>query len=86
LCVAGTTSFRHPVVTRANPVHIIGVESLAVVIPFPLHRVRRRITRKTEVFAALLDEARIEQAQQRMLLACTGVVALLSVVLELVIG
>jgi hypothetical protein len=74
------------VVTKANSVHIEGVESLAVVIPFPLHRVRRRVTRKTEVFAALFDEARIERAQQRMLVACTGVVALLSVVLELVVG
>jgi hypothetical protein len=62
------------------------VQRLAIVIPFPLHRVRRRPPRKTQVFAALFDEVAREQAQMRMLLACATFVAFVSVVLELVVG
>jgi hypothetical protein len=67
-------------------VHIEGVASLAVVIPFPLHRVRRRAATKTQVFAALLDAARIERAQKRLVLACATIAVLLSAALELAVG
>lgn len=62
------------------------MESLAVVIPFPVNRVRKPMTRKTQVFNAVLDEARSERATRRMLMACVFVAALLSVVIQVAAG
>jgi hypothetical protein len=62
------------------------VESLAVVIPFPAHRVRKPMTRKNQVFSAVLDEAQGKRESTRLLMACVGVAALLGVALQLVVG
>lgn len=58
---------------------------LAVVIPFPMHRVRRA-RRVTDVFAPLRDAVELEKAESRMLWACTVATTLLSVVLQLSLG
>ncbi|HEY3499087.1 MAG TPA: hypothetical protein VGK73_30560 [Polyangiaceae bacterium] len=44
------------------------------------------MTRKNQVFSAVLDEARSERATRRMLTACVLVAALLGVALQLVAG
>ena len=62
-----------------------GLARLAVVIPFPAHRVRR--TRETpDVFAPLRDVAELERAEWRLVWFCTAATTFLSVVLQLSIG
>jgi hypothetical protein len=59
--------------------------ALAAVIPFPMHRIRRR-RRVTDVFAPLRDASELERAASRLWWACTGATTLLSVVLQLSLG
>ena len=59
--------------------------ALAAVIPFPMHRVRRR-HRAANVFAALQDQAELERAVARFFWNCTLGTTLISVVLQLSLG
>jgi hypothetical protein len=62
-----------------------GLARLAIVIPFPMHRVRR--TRGTaDVFAPLRDGAELERAEWRLVWFCTAVTTFLSVVVQLSLG
>ncbi|HEX6276530.1 MAG TPA: hypothetical protein VFZ53_25990 [Polyangiaceae bacterium] len=61
------------------------VAALAAVIPFPMHRVRRRRT-VTDVFAPLRDASELERAGARLWWSCAGMTTLLSVVLQLSLG
>jgi len=61
------------------------VAALAVVIPFPMHRVRRKRT-VTDVFAPLRDAAQLERAESRLIWASTFATTLLSVALQLSLG
>ena len=58
---------------------------LAVVIPFPMHRVQRRL-RVTDVFAPLRDAVELETAQTRFVLACTAATTVLSLALQFLVA
>ena len=62
-----------------------GLARLAIVIPFPIHRVRRA-RGSTDVFASLRDGAELERAAWRLIWFCTAVTTLLSVALQLAMG
>lgn len=57
----------------------------ALVIPFPMHRVRRT-HRGANVFAALHDQAELERAVVRFFWSCTLGTMFLSAVLQLSLG
>ena len=59
--------------------------ALAVVIPFPMHRVRRR-RRMTDVFAPLRDASELERAESRLWWTCMFATTLLSVALQILIA
>jgi hypothetical protein len=59
--------------------------ALAVVIPFPMHRVRRRRP-AADVFAPLREAVELERAGARFLWACTATTALLSAFLQMSLG
>jgi hypothetical protein len=59
--------------------------ALAVVIPFPMHRVRRA-RRVTDVFAPLRDASELERAESRLWWACSAATTFVSVALELALG
>ncbi len=61
------------------------MQALAVVIPFPMHRVRRA-HRAADVFAALRDQAELERAVARFVWSCTLATALMSLLLQLSLG
>jgi len=59
----------------------------AVVIRFPIERIRRPARRDGErVFAPLHDEARLDTAQARFTWACTLVTAVVGVILQVSLG
>jgi hypothetical protein len=59
--------------------------ALGVVIPFPMHRVRRRQP-TADVFAPLREALELERAGARLWWACTGATTLLSVLLQISLG
>jgi len=58
----------------------------ALIIPFPMHRVRRRRASASNVFRALGDEAALDRAELRLLWASTAIVTLLGTALQLTFG
>jgi len=59
----------------------------AVVIRFPIERIRRATRRDGErIFAPLHDEARLEKAEARFRWACTLVTAMVGVILQISLG
>ena len=59
----------------------------AVVIRFPIERIRRAARKNGErIFAPLHDEARLETDQNRFNWACTIVTAMVGVILQISIG
>jgi hypothetical protein len=61
------------------------LQRLAVVIPFPFHRVRR-VRRMIDVFAPLREAVEFERTQSRFMWACTAATTVLSLALQLSIG
>jgi hypothetical protein len=61
------------------------VATLAVVIPFPEHRVKRA-RRMADVFAPLREQAELERAVTRFVWSCALATTFVSVVLQLSIG
>ena len=55
----------------------------AVVIRFPIERIRRARGEGERVFAPLHDEARLETDQARFNWACTLITAMLGVILQI---
>jgi hypothetical protein len=77
---------RHFVVTDEVSVQIEKVASLAIVIPFPTHRVKRRRLIGKKVFEPLGDAAALERADTRLVCLCAFSATLLSVALQLTLG
>ena len=57
----------------------------AVVIPFPMHRVRRA-RRVADVFAPLREQDELERGVMRFFLSCTLATTLMSLALQLSLG
>jgi len=58
----------------------------ALIIQFPMHRVRRRRVAGPNLFRALGDEEALDRAELRLLWACTALVTLLGTALQLAAG
>ena len=58
----------------------------AIIIRFPIERVRRPAHDGERVFSALIDEAALDRQMAKLALRCTLVTALLGVAMQITLG